>query len=262
MVVGEETGTPHPRWRPELVRPRSVARDGRLVVLLVDEPTASAPLAEALSSWPFTMHAADSTADALLMIGRFAPDVIATGPGGGRLDVLVLVDALRRHEPALPVIVGLRPDDGQLAAGLAALEPAALIGYPFRTENLARLLLSLAPMAHLPAPGATPIDLGRLHIGATVPEIELDGVRMVLPSREFLLLRYLAERAGHVVPRHEIGEAVWGSPEAGSNNTVAVHVARLRRRLGGSREGERWITAVRGIGYQLTVPSAVDTAGR
>lgn len=200
------------------------------------------------------VHTADSAADALLLVGRIAPDVIVAGPTGGRLDLVALVDALHRHEPDLPVVVGLGPRDGELAAGLAALEPAAVIGYPFRADYVIRLIRTLVPTDGPAAVGTQPIDLGRLRIDGTLPEIWLDGEQVVLPLREFLLLRYLAEHAGRVVPRSEIGVAVWGSAETGTHNTVAVHVMRLRRKLGAGRKGARWIRAVRGVGYQLNVP--------
>jgi DNA-binding response OmpR family regulator len=226
-----------------------------LAVLLVDRPAVLEPLARALSTQPLDVRTTDSTADALLLVGRAVPDVVVVGPVKNRSsDLVTLVEALRRHEPELPVIVGLRPKDGRLAAVLAPLEPAAIIGYPFQTDYLVRLLRSLAPPGRSPAVGRQPIDLGRLQINGSAPEIHLDGEHLVLPLREFLLLRYLAERVGNVVSRAEIGQAVWGRPQAGANNTVAVHVTRLRRRLGAKREGARWITAVRGVGYRLTVP--------
>lgn len=253
MAVGEGTGTPrrpprsHP-WTANTVAARRVA------VLLVDRGPALDVLAAELSAASLVVQKTADTADALLMVGRCAPDVVVSGPDGGRLDVVTLVEALRRNEPGLPVIVGVRPGDGELAAGLAALEPSAVVGYPFQTAYLAPLLASLAPQGRMATSGSWPIDLGRLQIEGPVPEIVLDGERAVLPLREFLLLKFLAEHAGRVVSHAEIGEAVWGRAEAGTTNTVAVHVLRLRRRLGGRKEGTQWITAVRGIGYQLTVP--------
>lgn len=233
---------------------RSIVRE-RLAVLLVDRPAALEPLARTLAAQPIDVRTTDSAADALLLVGRAVPDVVVAGPVKDRGSNLVtLVGSLRRHEPELPVIVGLRPKDGRLAAVLAPLEPAAVIGYPFQTDYLVRLLRSLAPPRRSLTVGKQPIDLGRLQIDGSAPEIHLDGEHLVLPLREFLLLHYLAERVGNVVPRAEIGQAVWGRPQAGANNTVAVHVTRLRRRLGERRDGARWITAVRGVGYRLTVP--------
>lgn len=227
----------------------------RSAVLLVDQSKPRALIA-AMSLEALDVHTADSAATALLLIGRVAPDVVVAGPTAGWLDLVALVEVLHRHEPDLPVVVGLGPRDGQLAAGLAELEPAAVIAYPFRAAYVARLVRTLLPPAQHAA-GAGAIDLGRLRIDdGSVPQIWLDGEPLVLPLREFQLLRYLAEHAGRVVPRYEIGEAVWGDAEAGTNNTVAVHIMRLRRKLGTGRTGAAWIKALRGVGYQLVVPQA------
>jgi DNA-binding response OmpR family regulator len=52
---------------------------------------------------------------------------------------------------------------------------------------------------------------------------------------------------------------VWGATTQQTANTLAVHVNRLRRRFDGAGEkGRDWIRAVRGIGYQLTVPPPPD----
>ena len=127
---------------------RSIVRE-RLAVLLVDRPAALEPLARTLAAQPIDVRTTDSAADALLLVGRAVPDVVVAGPVKDRGSNLVtLVGSLRRHEPELPVIVGLRPKDGRLAAVLAPLEPAA--SYRLSLPN--RLPGSAAAIAGAPAP--------------------------------------------------------------------------------------------------------------
>jgi DNA-binding response OmpR family regulator len=165
---------------------------------------------------------------------------------------------LREHEPQLPVIVGAGATDGMFTARVAALEPAAVIHHPYRPEQLLRLVQSFTPAGRDLTLAPLPINLGRLRIEPSPPDVEIDGTRTTLPRREYLLLRYLAEREGTVVPRTEIAQAVWGAAGEHTNNTLAVHVMRLRRRLDPQGLGPQWITAIRGIGYRLAVPSASD----
>ena len=42
------------------------------------------------------------------------------------------------------------------------------------------------------------------------------------------------------------------------SNTLNVHIMRLRKRLGDDEKNPLWIKAIRGLGYQFTVPT-VDT---
>ena len=49
----------------------------------------------------------------------------------------------------------------------------------------------------------------------------------------------------------EIFEAVWGEKYLESNNTVSVHVARIREKMGENARKPRFIKTVWGIGYKL-----------
>jgi DNA-binding response OmpR family regulator len=257
VAVGEEINLPR-HGRPAYSWISGAAVGRRIAVLLVDRTGTLPTLLDDPSARVLDVETTDNTADALLLVGRRGPDIVVVGSPGGQLDPVTLVEVLRRNEPELPVVVGVRPRDGELAARIAALEPAAVITYPFRSANLVRLLWSLAPIERNLGIGEYAIDLGRLQIAGSAPEIRVDGNRLILPQREYLLLRYLAENAGRVVRHAQIGEAVWGDPEAGATNTIAVHVTRLRRRLGGAGAERQWITTVRGVGYRLTIPPAAD----
>jgi DNA-binding response OmpR family regulator len=257
VAVGEEINLPRPGQSGDSwFSGAAVGR--RITVLLVDRNDTVPTLLDEPAARVLDVDTTDNAADALLLVGRTGPDVVVVGSPEGQLDPATLVEVLRRNEPELPVVVGVRPRDGELAARIAALEPAAVVTYPFRGANLVRLLQSLAPVERNLGIGDYSIDLGRLQIAEAAPEIRLDGTRLILPQREYLLLRYLAENAGRVVHYAQIGEAVWGNPQAGATNTIAVHVTRLRRRLGGARPDHQWITTVRGVGYRLSIPPAVD----
>jgi DNA-binding response OmpR family regulator len=229
---------------------------GRALVLVVDREDALGGLVAGFTGQPLDLQVAHDPADALLLVGRLSPDVVVVGPVRGRLPLVAFLEVLREHESQLPVIVGVGAGDHELAGQVTALGPAAVVSHPYRLEHLLRLVLSLIPPDRKIEIGPLPIDLGRLRISGATPEIWIDGEHTVLPAREFLLLRFLAERAGRVVSRDEIGAEVWGSATAGQTNTLSVHIMRLRRRFGDGDEGARWITAVRGIGYQLNIPPA------
>ena len=62
-------------------------------------------------------------------------------------------------------------------------------------------------------------------------------------------MAYLTLRAGEVVHRATLFEAVWRYRHARSSNVIEVHVARLRRKL----DAPAIIHTVRGVGYVLGV---------
>ena len=92
-----------------------------------------------------------------------------------------------------------------------------------------------------------------------VTDIELDpaahtvrrgGVMVPLTAREFALLHFLMDRAGDVVTRAELLDAVWDAHYDGLSNVVDVHVANVRRKL--ELPGRPApIETVRGVGYRI-----------
>jgi two-component system copper resistance phosphate regulon response regulator CusR len=76
------------------------------------------------------------------------------------------------------------------------------------------------------------------------------GHRLDLTTKEFLLLSLLARRAGEVLSRTVIAEAVWDMNFDSETNVVDVSVRRLRSKLD-DPFASKLIHTVRGAGYVL-----------
>ena len=237
--------------RRALVAGRGVKPD-RLAVLVVDRADQAMVLKHALAGQPVELQTATDPAAGLFLLGRTCPDVVVVGPTDGSLDTRGFLEVVFAHEPELPVIVGVDQDGGDLAGHAAGLG-AAVLGHPYQPDKLMRLLRSFAPAQRRIEVRPLTLDFGRLRIDGASPQIWLDGAASKIPMREYLLLRYLAERAGTVVSRGELITAIWGGG-GGSSNTLATHILRLRRKLERNETKPQWIQAVRGIGYEFTVP--------
>ena len=72
---------------------------------------------------------------------------------------------------------------------------------------------------------------------------------MTLRTKEFDLLRVLAEHLGLVLTREQLLNLVWGYDFYGQTRTVDVHVAHVRKRLAKSQSVH--IETVTGVGYKL-----------
>jgi len=88
--------------------------------------------------------------------------------------------------------------------------------------------------------GDVEVDVGRR-------EARVDGSAVALATREFDLLRYLAENAGLALSRQQILDAVWGAGWYGDERTIDVHVGQLRKKLGPGLP----LATVWGVGYRL-----------
>ena len=87
--------------------------------------------------------------------------------------------------------------------------------------------------------------------------------RINLTYTEFSLLELLFRDPGHVVPRAEILEQLWGYPprRAADLRVVDVYVARLRGKLEPDPRNPELILTVRGIGYASQRMGEASAAG-
>ena len=65
---------------------------------------------------------------------------------------------------------------------------------------------------------------------------------------------FSAEDAGTVVSSEKVFESVWGEDYLDSNNTVMVHIRRIREKLGEKPRAPHYITTVWGVGYKIEKP--------
>lgn len=68
---------------------------------------------------------------------------------------------------------------------------------------------------------------------------------------EFDILMYLAKKQGIVVSSEELFENVWGDKYLDSNNTVMVHIRRIREKLNDQGRNHKFIKTVWGVGYKI-----------
>ena len=104
---------------------------------------------------------------------------------------------------------------------------------------------------------------GDLVIDGPAWEVRLRGTAIDLTRTEFEILLVLASQPRRVVTDDEIVAAVWGEGWFGDENNLAVHVSKLRHKLGESGLRPRYIRTVRGVGYrfdpqQVLVPGPAD----
>lgn len=81
--------------------------------------------------------------------------------------------------------------------------------------------------------------------------VSVDGEEVKLTPREFGILEVLIENAGRVFSIDEIYEIVWKEPSYNAENTVAVHIRRIREKIEINPKDPRYLKVVWGIGYKI-----------
>ncbi|MCK1999295.1 response regulator transcription factor [Psychrobacillus psychrodurans] len=94
------------------------------------------------------------------------------------------------------------------------------------------------------------IRIGNMLINRKSFEVQVGEEVLVLPLKEFELLSKLASKPNQVFTRDQLIETVWGVDFEGDEQTLSVHIKRIRERLT-KLETAIQITTIRGIGYKL-----------
>jgi DNA-binding response OmpR family regulator len=223
--------------------PSSPAAGARLLVV---DPEIDGPrLQEDLADRGLLATVLESTVDALVEVGRQRPGTVIVAAVTVGLPALEFVQAVRRFANPFVVAVVDQPD-------LAVSEPliqasSALLERPYDAQAVWEVVQDSAEALG----DHVRVVVGPLELDARAFVVKVRGNRLKdLPLKEFELLQALMSHAPDVVSNDELRHAVWGSSENQIlDNTLAVHVARLRHRLLGAAR----IRRLRGRGYALVV---------
>ena len=91
---------------------------------------------------------------------------------------------------------------------------------------------------------------GGLMIDDASKEVTLDGEAVQLTPTEYGILKLLVSNAGKVFSISQIYEKVWDEPAYSPENTVTVHIRRIREKIEIDPKNPRYIKVVWGLGYK------------
>ncbi|MFD0658278.1 response regulator transcription factor [Thermocatellispora tengchongensis] len=220
------------------------------MLLVADPDTALVhDLASALEREGVDVAGAADGAQGLIQAGALQPDVVLVS---ATLPVIGPVEFIRavRLSRSMPVLLGVGEGHAEEAVQALAAGATACVARPYRVPEL----LPMVQAAFTGEASARKVlAVGSVQLDVQAYQVRVAGRAVHLPLREFELLHYLMRNADRTVTREQIMRHVWNSADTTSTNTIAVHVKRLRARLGDT--DDRLIQTVRGVGYRLVTPT-------
>ena len=93
--------------------------------------------------------------------------------------------------------------------------------------------------------------IGGICVNDPAKEVRVDGEEVSLTKTEYGILKLLMQDAGKVFSPNEIYTRVWGGDPYGTENTVAVHIRRLREKIEIDPAKPRYLKVVWGQGYKI-----------
>lgn len=204
----------------------------------------------------YEVHCAANGIEAIQKAGQTNPDLILLDimmPGADGIEVCQQLRELPEMNRVIIVFLTARSEDYSQIAGFDAgaddyitkpVKPKIIVK---KIESLLRHHNRLLNDLKKPEENKhSKFVFSNLSIDIEMHRIEKDGIEILLPKKEFKLLKLLISKPGKVFTRDEIYYAIWGNKVVVGDRTIDVHVRKLREKI-----GDDFIKTMKGIGYKF-----------
>lgn len=188
--------------------------------------------------------------------GQAALDLARTeNPDMAILDVMMpqlngyeVTRALRRYSDIPILILSAKSQDNDKILGLN-LGADDYVTKPFNpVEIVARVKAQLRRAART---GGEVVRVGDLALDLTAMQLEKAGTLIPLTPMEYKILAILMRSPGRIFTKVQLYEGAAGEYFEGDDNTMMVHISKLREKIEDDPKNPRYIRTVRGLGYRF-----------
>ena len=218
------------------------------ILIVDDEPALQSMVKEILTQAGYQTDAALNCAAALERFSAAATDAVLLDvmlPDG---DGFSLLGQLRRKRDVPVLFLSARDEDEARLRGLG-LGADDYITKPFLPQEL--LLRLRAVLRRVYREEAAAARLGDAEIDWGKGTVRRAGAETALTAKEFALLKKLWDARGSIVTIDALCAALWDGPLVGYENTLMVHIRRLREKVEADPSHPQYLLTVRGLGYRL-----------
>lgn len=194
----------------------------------------------------YTTMTANNGAEALEVLKREHADLMILDVMMPVMDGHELTDMLRQGGSELPILmITAKSEQADKRAGfLVGIDD--YMTKPIDEEEMLLRIKALLRRSKIVAEH-------KLEVGGTILHydelsVESGGVTVTLPKKEFYLLYKLLSYPGQIFTKYQLLDEIWGFESESDNNTLNVHINRLRNRFENNPDFE--IVTVRGIGFK------------
>jgi two-component system response regulator QseB len=200
----------------------------------------------------FAVDPVESLADAGAALASIKYDIVVLDLGLPDGDGIGWLQSIRRANVQTPVLILTARDEARTVVESLDVGADDYLTKPFNVDVLLARIRAL-----LRRPGralSATLAEGNITLDTAAREVRVSGEFVELGRRETDSLELLLRRAGHVVAKSAMNEAIYAYGEELASNAIEVLIHRLRKRL---REAgaDMEIHTVRGVGYMLSARS-------
>lgn len=181
------------------------------------------------------------------------PELIILDVGLPDGDGFLLMNSIRAKSSVPVLFLSARDEDSDRLLGLG-LGADDYMTKPFLPRELVLRLTAILRRTY-PEPKKEEegvLELGSRRVDFSEGTVKLEnGEEKRLTAKELTILKKLAENRGKIVTFDALSQAVWGDFYYGYENSLTVHIRRLREKVEENPSEPRFLTTARGIGYKL-----------
>jgi two-component system response regulator VanR len=224
-------------------------------ILLVDDEKEIIDLLEIyLSNEGYRLLRASDGMEALQVLNKEEVDLIVLDIMMPRMDGIEACLKIREEKNMPIIMLSAKSQDMDKIWGLSSGADDYL-SKPFNPlELIARIKSQLRRYTRLNVPQIRKdheIEVDELTINTLTHEVKLEGRDIKLTPREFAILELLARNRGMVWSIEKIYEKVWQEAYFESDNTVMVHIRKIREKIEQNPRKPKFIKTVWGVGYKV-----------
>ena len=163
-----------------------------------------------------------------------------------------------REEKNIPIIlVSAKSEDTDKIMGLNIgaddyiTKPFNLLELIARVKSNLRRYITLGTYNNENKNNDEVLISGTLELNTSTKEVKVDGQVVKVTPIEFKILNLLLANKGRVFSIDEIYEKVWNEESFNVENTVAVHIRRIREKIEINPKEPRYLKVVWGVGYKI-----------
>lgn len=182
---------------------------------------------------------------------KINPDIIVLDIMLPDIDGFQVCQSLREITLCPILFLSAKNDDIDKLLGLS-LGGDDYITKPFSPKEVAyRIKAQLRRKAYSNTVENNIIEFGQISINEGKKEVLKNGQVLSLTAKEYQLLLYLAKYPNHILSKKTLYEAIWEEPYFGDDNTIMVHIRKIREKIEDIPSSPKYLLTIKGLGYKL-----------
>ena len=217
------------------------------ILLVDDEPDILEIISYSLESAGYKIYKANNGLEAIKIAKKIIPDLIIMDLMMPHMNGIDACNEIRKTDNLNDVIITFLSARGEDFSKIAGFEAGAddYITKPIKPKVLLSKVKALLRRKSSEQ-DQTIIQINDLIIDRSKYSVNLKGIELNLPRKEFELLYLLVSSPNTVFTREKILDVVWGSDVIVGDRTIDVHIRKIREKIGASS-----FKTIKGVGYKF-----------